>query len=223
MDNTSRELVPVPEGDEFSELQKIRSEEYNASLRNLVTGRTPKEDFPGGVIPQRTISSKAPPVDYVPGWWFIKQLNSLFGHFWDFKIINQGIGQEQVWVLGELTVKDPKTGLTVTKSAFGGSKIKSKENPGIDIGDDLKSAATDSLKKAATLLGFAADVYGRREMLEQVNPLKSQLTVLYKIGKDKGMDAGQVDDLSVKEYGDTPDKLESIKVLGLISKLRSKS
>ena len=213
-------LVNVPQGDNFTDLQKISEEEYNTSLRNLITGTTPKEDFPGNVIPQRPLA-RGVSVDYVPGWWFIKQLNSLFGHFWDFEIINQDIGREQIWVLGKLTVKDPKTGLTVTKTAYGGSKIKSSGNPGIDIGDDLKSAATDALKKAATLFGFAADVYGRREMLEEVSPVKKQLDNVYKIGTAKSMSKEQVDDFCLTTMKKDINELTEVELLTLMGKVRS--
>jgi len=216
-----KELVPVPQEDVFSNLQAIKKEKYEAALSNLVTGKTPRD-----VVFQRPIRGGAN-VDYVPGWWFIEQLNSLFGHLWDYKILRENIGQQQVWVLGELTVKSPD-GTTVTKSAFGGSDIKKysdrsdKSGQIIDIADDLKAAATDSLKKAATLLGLASDIYGKREVLEHTSTTSSQLKSLYKIAESKSMTREQVDALSIKEFGEPPDKLEAIKVLGLIQKVRSR-
>jgi hypothetical protein len=46
--------------------------------------------------------------------------------------------------------------------AFGGSDIKRKKESGevICLADDLKAAATDSLKKAASLLGLGLHLYG---------------------------------------------------------------
>ena len=154
----------------------------------------------------------------------MEQLNSLFSHFWDFKILREGIGQKQVWILGELTVKDPKTSLAVTKTAYGGSDIKFKKDTTeiIDIGDDLKAAATDSMKKAATLLGIASDIYGKREVIEQTAPQESQLEAMYEVGKDKGMDREKVDDFCMQKHGKLPNELEAFLVLGLIQELRSK-
>jgi hypothetical protein len=59
-----------------------------------------------------------------------------------------------VAVLGELTVKFPN-GFEITKSQFGTKERLAK----MPLGDALKSAGTDSLKKCASLLGIALDVY----------------------------------------------------------------
>lgn len=214
-----KELVPVR--DEFADLQEIKKQKYEAALANLITGKTPKD-----VIYQRPIRGGAS-VDYVPGWWFIEQLNSLFGYLWDFEVSDQNIGQKQVWVKGKLTVKT-LDGLTVSKTAFGGSDIKTysdrsdKAGLVIDIGDDLKAAATDSLKKAATLLGLASDIYGQREIIEQTGPGKSQLDALYKVGTSKGMDKEKVDDFCMQKHGKLPNEIETVLVLGLIQEFRQK-
>lgn len=215
-----RVLIPV-EGEQFDDLKEIQKERYEAALRNLITGITPKE-----VIYQKPARGGAD-IDYVPGWWFVEQLNALFGYLWDFEVVEQFVGEKQVWVKGKLTVKS-STGVTVSKTAFGGSDIKKysdrsdKAGQVIDIGDDLKAAATDAMKKAATLLGIAADIYGKREKLELGRSDKSQLGALYKIGDSKGMDKEKVDDYCMKKHGKTPDELEAIEVLGLIAELRSK-
>lgn len=218
---TRDSLIKVPaemvgsENNLPTELSEIQSKRYSEALTNLITGKTPKD-----AIFQRPVR-KGVDVDYVPGWWFISQLNALFGYYWDFEIEDQGIGEGNCWVRGKLTIKDPKTGLTVTKSSFGGSRLKSKENPAIDIGDDLKSAATDALKKAATLLGIASDIYGRRETQDQTKS-KSQLEGLYKVGESKGLDKDAVIDISEKTFGKAPDELTEIDVLGLIREVRSR-
>lgn len=209
-----RKSLVVADSDD---LKSIQREKYNKALRNLVTGKTPKEVVfkkPGG---------GGATVDYVPGWWFVEQLNSLFGYFWDFEVIQEFVGQEQIWVRGKLTVKDPESGLTISKSAYGGSRIKSKNNPAIDIGDDLKSAATDALKKAATLLGLAADIYGKREILEATAPSKSQLDALYKVGDKANLTIAQVDEFVNQKYpGKDFKELEQIQILGLIQDLRKR-
>ena len=63
---------------------------------------------------------------------------------------------EEVLVLGKLKSE------TVTKMAFGSSKITRSDRTGqaVSIGDDLKAAATDALKKAATLMGVGLSLYG---------------------------------------------------------------
>lgn len=220
MVDNDKSLIPLP-GDEFPDLEEIKKSKYEAALRNLITGITPRD-----VIYQKPARGGAD-IDYVPGWWFVEQLNALFGYLWDFEVVEQFVGEKQVWVKGKLTVKS-SSGLTVSKTAFGGSDIKKysdrseKAGQVIDIGDDLKAAATDAMKKASTLLGMAADIYGKREKLEQGRSDKSQLNALYKVGSSKDMSKEQVDDLCMKKHDKTPDELESIEVLGLISELRSK-
>ena len=61
-------------------------------------------------------------------------------------------------VLGELKAFD------IVKSQFGSSKIKRARETGeiISLADDLKAAATDAMKKAATLLGIGLQLYDGR-------------------------------------------------------------
>lgn len=86
-------------------------------------------------------------------------LNQAFGWDWDFRVIEQQIGRKQAWVRGELTVRPQ--GRVITKSQYGGADIKFNRTTGeaISIADDLKAAASDCLKKCASLLGVAGDVY----------------------------------------------------------------
>ncbi len=109
--------------------------------------------------------------DYVTGWYVTKVLNYVFGWNWDFEIIDKGREQDQVWVLGKLTVKDDK-GHTIVKSQFGRADIKffkAQPNRPVDYGNDLKAAATDALKKCASELGVASDIYGKAEFVEDGN------------------------------------------------------
>ena len=52
-------------------------------------------------------------------------------------------------------------GRIIKLSQCGSSKIKymSGTNDPVDIGDDFKSAATDTWKKCASMIGIAHDVY----------------------------------------------------------------
>lgn len=101
---------------------------------------------------------------YVTGAYVEKVLNFVFGFMWDFEIMEHGIQGETIWVKGKLTVKDPK-GHTITKMQFGRADIKMKRDGKgmLDFGNDLKAASTDALKKCASLLGIASDIYGTSE------------------------------------------------------------
>lgn len=106
--------------------------------------------------PERYIQNRPGPggkmLSYVAVGYVVDQLNELFNHRWDWIIEDQQVGTAEVWVRGKLIVYLSKD-FTLTKSAFGGSKRKT------DIGDDLKSASSDALKKAASLIGIASDIY----------------------------------------------------------------
>ncbi len=99
------------------------------------------------------------PIRYVEVGYVINMLNQIFGWDWDFKIYEQQVGKRQVWVRGELVVRIKEH--TVSKAQFGGSDIKFNRSNGepISIADDLKAAASDCLKKCASMLGIASDIY----------------------------------------------------------------
>lgn len=104
---------------------------------------------PGGMV-----------LEYVEIGYVVNLLNQVFGWDWDFRILEHQIGKKQVWVKGELTVRIADH--AIVKSHFGGSEIKfNKNNEPISIADDLKAAVSDCLKKCASLLGIAGDIYWR--------------------------------------------------------------
>lgn len=96
--------------------------------------------------------------DYVTGEQVTSRLNEELGFLnWSYRIVTHGIHAEadECWVLGELTVT--LDGRTVNRQQFGSQKVKRSRASGtpLDIGFDLKGAATDSLKKCASLIGVA--------------------------------------------------------------------
>jgi len=96
-------------------------------------------------------------LDYIEGHSVIQRLNDAFDADWSFTIVRYDILKEtdEVIVQGEL-----KAG-NVVKMQFGSSKITHARKNGdiISLGDDLKAAATDALKKAATLFGVGLHLY----------------------------------------------------------------
>jgi hypothetical protein len=96
-------------------------------------------------------------LDYVEGHSIIHRLNNAFEANWSFAILKHEILQEtdEVVVLGELSANG------IVKTQFGSSKITRARETGemISLADDLKAAATDALKKAATLLGVGLHLY----------------------------------------------------------------
>lgn len=74
---------------------------------------------------------------------------------WDFFIDKYEVHDEEVLVQGRIVADG------VTKCAFGGSSVTAdKQGKVVSIPDDLKSAASDALKKCASLLGVGLELYG---------------------------------------------------------------
>lgn len=86
---------------------------------------------------------------YVTGEQATSRLNDVLGwQGWSFRILSHGVQPEaaEVWVLGELTVHTEGGGL-VSRQQFGSVKLNASSQ------DNLKGAATDALKKCASLIG----------------------------------------------------------------------
>jgi hypothetical protein len=96
-------------------------------------------------------------LDYVEGHVVTSRLNEAFESNWSFEVVKYRIIKDpgEVLVLGKLTAEG------VTKMAFGSKEIeRSKDTKAIvSLGDDLKAASTDALKKAASLLGVGLYLY----------------------------------------------------------------
>jgi len=96
-------------------------------------------------------------LDYVGGDVVTTRLNDAFDGNWTFEIVKYRIlkDTDEVLVLGKLTAEG------VTKMAFGSKQIeKNKDTKTVtSLGDDLKAASTDALKKAASLLGVGLYLY----------------------------------------------------------------
>ena len=96
--------------------------------------------------------------DYVEVGYVISQLNKAFTPLgWQFDILEEKVMSNEVYVRGKLTIKDYKTGYEVSKTQYGTKEIYA--NNKTPIGDLLKSASSDCLKKCASLFGLALDVY----------------------------------------------------------------
>jgi hypothetical protein len=94
-------------------------------------------------------------VAYVDVAAVITRLNEAFEHEWTFEVTSHEIQENEVIVVGRLTAGG------ITKMHFGGSSITlDREGRVVSMADDLKAAASDALKKCASLLGVALEMYG---------------------------------------------------------------
>lgn len=123
--------------------------------------------------------------DYVSGGYVKKTLNLMFGWDWDFEIVEQMVLHNEAIVKGRLTCRT--NGHTIIKMQYGNKDIICKKGTDVplSIGNDLKAAATDALKKCAAEIGIAADIYNKEDFREvAVNAtgdedLLSELVTLY--------------------------------------------
>lgn len=105
---------------------------------------------------------------YVEGAEVIRRLNEALEGTWSFEILEHHVRDTEVVVLGKLTTDG------VTKMAFGGSSITlTRDGELVSIADDLKAAATDALKKAASLFGVGLHLYGADRPVEAPSTSRS--------------------------------------------------
>ena len=97
-------------------------------------------------------------LDYVEGHNVIHRLNESLEGAWSFEITHHEVREDEVLVLGRLSAEG------ITKMQFGVSQVTREKGSGtlVSLGDDLKAAATDALKKCATFLGVGLHLYGGR-------------------------------------------------------------
>ena len=178
---------------------------------------------------------------YVEGVEFIRRLNEALDGQWTFEIVEHQVRETEVVVLGKLTAGD------VTKMAFGGSSITvSREGEVISIADDLKAAATDALKKAASLLGVGLHLYsserptetsagnsapkdkpngngnGRRRGAGASNGnrlTQRQLSAIWSMGRSLGLSADQIRERTTDVYGVQPEHLSKSDASSFITEL----
>lgn len=100
---------------------------------------------------------------YIPHQYVEEMLNRLTNFDWDFRILREWIhdADDQVTVLGELTVR--VGAFQIVKTQYGSNDIAryssgDKAGKPLSIGDALKSAASDALKKCAMQMGLGNDM-----------------------------------------------------------------
>jgi len=106
-------------------------------------------------------------LDYVEAADVIRRLNQAFDGEWSFEIIEHQQMFDEVVVLGKLTAQG------ITKCQFGSHQITKAKKDGavVNIGFDLKAAASDCLKKSATHFGVALHLYSENIADEPKDPV----------------------------------------------------
>lgn len=174
-------------------------------------------------------------IDYIETHAVIQRLNDAFDGQWSFEVLNQENTGTQVIVLGKLTAEG------ISKCQFGCSNItfNSKTGEVISLGDDWKAAASDALKKCATLFGVGLHLYGAgkeeqsqetRGMTEKSRPkgnatiTKEQLAIIKKLRTELGWAPEQVQDKAKEMFGtDKVDTLNPTMASALIAFLQNQN
>jgi hypothetical protein len=141
-------VIPMPE-------KPVEAMTETEIIRWLRTSRTPLEMV-------ETREGRGGQVFYYLRHQYVTEtLNRICGFDWDFRILRERLDEDHVTVLGELTVR---IGLrAITKCQYGSAEIErytAGKNQGqpLSVGDAFKTAASDSLKKCASMLGLGLDL-----------------------------------------------------------------
>ena len=93
--------------------------------------------------------------DYIPTDYAIDLLNEAFHYQWDTRIVSHVQVDNTIIVQLELVVPAETEGFVVRKQQYGSCDF----SKGVTVGDAFKGAASDALKKCATQLGVAIELY----------------------------------------------------------------
>lgn len=191
MENQEPSLVPVPEEitsepiegiDKQAPLMIAVSPNQEMTAKGLGFSLAPSPLAPEQI---RSIRAKTPPVlikerpgrggkkfYYIPVEIVKRKLNFTFGYGnWTFKVNKSEVIEDQWVVLGTLRVSflDDRGNVkhTAEYDNAGGKEIaRTKEGKPVDIGDDLKAAVADCLKKCSSMTGLFSDVYAPEDWAE---------------------------------------------------------
>lgn len=108
---------------------------------------------PEQVLQRKGRSGKT--LDYIGTHHIIERLNEAFEGGWSFRILNREVMDDEVVVHGQVAA------MGIAHQQYGSSAITRDKQTGmpISIGDDLKAAASDCLKKCATQFGVGLYLY----------------------------------------------------------------
>jgi hypothetical protein len=182
MDNKNELALVSPE-----DLSLVESNSLNPNQLSMILKRTPPQ-----YVKKRPAKGGGQ-WDYVTGGYVKKCLNIMFGWDWDFEILEQMVLHGEAIVKGRLTCRT--NGKTIIKTQFGNKDIMYKKqiNPTdekvpLSIGNDLKAACTDCLKKCAAEIGIAADIYNKEDFREVKVDTKeidwNEIKELYELKKE---------------------------------------
>ena len=208
------------------DLSLVKDNSLNAKQLAIMLKRTPKQY-------KKTRPAKGGGEwEYVTGGYVKKCLNLMFGWDWDFEIIDEKIMIEakEVVVKGRLTCRSG--GKTIVKMQYGNKDImfrvdwkdgvKTPTNIPLSVGNDMKAAATDALKKCASEIGIAADIYNKedfREVLVDTEKTKINIENLKSLYEEKREKLSPENQMNVERIIETEEESSYKKAIVELKKL----
>jgi hypothetical protein len=122
------------------------------------------ESFPPEMV--RRLNKGGTNLIYIPISEVITRMNKIIGvENWSFTVKSwQQLGTS---IVAHVSVQATIDGKTITREGVGGQKIKmSKQGDPVDIGDEVKGAVSDALKKAVQTLGIGLYLARSEEAME---------------------------------------------------------
>jgi recombination DNA repair RAD52 pathway protein len=132
------------------------------------------EPFPKEV--ERQLKKGGASLTYIPVSEVITRINKVLGVTkWSFEIITCGrdaIDPDYIVAHVRITWVSDEPAAIVTRDGFGGQKIKrTKAGEIVDLGDEMKGAVSDALKKAAQTFGIGLYLARTEEAMEAVEAI----------------------------------------------------
>ena len=174
-------------------------------------------------------------IRYVPTSEYIRILNQVAEPgAWDFEIVEYRVFDDEVLVLGKLTIDE------TVKNAFGGTTITRHKDSGkpVSIANDLKSAASDALKRCAMRLGIGLELYSQQpdeavqaELSQKrftprivhtrtSNATDKQIAAIFKMAKKINISSQEINHRAKREFGQIVNSLDKRAESQLIQSLQ---
>lgn len=174
-------------------------------------------------------------LSYVEGSQYIRRLNQAFGYNWSFEITDMKVVKDEVIVLGKLTADG------ITKMQYGTS---GESNGNKSLGDRVKAAGTDALRKCSSLFGLGLHLYeyaqhsggnghndhpdntshqGNGNGEDETRLTSKQLKAIHAIRTKLEITSDGLKELCQKRYGKTPDYLSKKEASVLIDEMSKRA
>ena len=134
------------------------------------------EPFPQEM--ERSLNKGGANLAYIPVSEVINRMNKILGvENWSFTVKNwQQLGNS---IVAHVSVVATISGNTVTRDGVGGQKIKmTKQGEPVDIGDEVKGAVSDALKKAVQTMGVGLYLARSQDAIEIEQVMEAEIVTV---------------------------------------------